>query len=421
MFDQTYEFGPFRLLASRHALLRDGRAVRLGSRALEILLLLVENAGDLVGKEALLQRVWPDTIVEEGALRTHIGALRKALGDGQEEARYILNVTGRGYRFVAPVTMVPLTAAAEAETETAYSAPLAQHNLPARLNRMIGRDEVVPAVRQQVTQRRFVTIVGPGGIGKTTVALAVAEGLVESFAGGVRFVDLSAVSDPMHVPNALGSALEISVVVENPLPGLIDFLRRRQMLLVLDNCEHVIDAVARLAEAILRRAPDIALLATSREPIRAEGERIYRLAPMAVPPAGTGLAVAEALRYPAIELFAERALSGLGGSELTDGDAALIAETCRRLDGIPLAIELVAARVDQLGLRGLAAMLDDHFLVSTQGRRTSIARHRTLGDLMGWSFALLSPIEQTVLLRLSVFRGRFTLKGAVAVASDDGA
>ena len=225
---------------------------------------------------------------------------------------------------------------------------------------------------------------------------------------------------PQLIAFAIASVLEFSVAAANPEASLAAFLSDKRMLLVLDNCEHVVDAVAPLLETILRRAPAVCCLVTSREALRAEGEWVYRLRPIETPPETDTLTAAEALRFGAVQLFVERASESLDGFALSDADAPVVAGICRRLDGLPLAIELAAARIDMFGLRGLAAVLNDHFLLHSRGHRTAQPRQQSLLGALEWSYRLLSPVEQTILHRLAVFRGDFTLEAATEVAAGDG-
>jgi predicted ATPase len=234
---------------------------------------------------------------------------------------------------------------------------------------------------------------------------------------GVWLIDLAPLADPRLVPSALASVLGLEIRSDNPLPGLVALLRDRQMLLVLDNCEHVIEAAAALAAGVLRGAAGVHILATSREPLRAEGERVYRLSPLANPPASARLTAAKALGFPAVQLFVEPAAANLGDFQLSDADAPIVAEICRKLDGLPLAIEFAAARVDAFGVRGLAAHLDERLRLLTSGRRTAVPRHRTLSAALDWSYQLLTGPEQRV-FRLAIFAGGFTLHPAGAVAAD---
>lgn len=407
--EESYAFGPYTLLSRRRVLMDGNHPVHLGSRAVDILLALVERAGDVVGKDELVSRAWPDTHVEESNLRVHIAALRKALGDGQSGVRYLVNVPGRGYSFVAPVT--PAITAGERPAPP----PGRTRHLPARLVRTIGRADVVAALAERLPDRRFVSVVGPGGIGKTTVALAVADLLDERYADPARFVDLSTVADARALPATVAAALGLPLRPGDPASSLVDGLRDRQMLILLDNCEHVLDEAAAFAEAVLRAAPGVHLLVTSREPLRAEGEWVHRLAPLDAPPAGAPLDARGALGYAAVELFIERAAARLDGFSLSDDDAEIVGDICRRLDGIPLAIEFAAGTVDAFGVRELAQRLHDRFAILTRGRRTALPRHQTLRATLDWSYGILSAGEQTALRRLSVFRGRFTIEAATAV------
>jgi DNA-binding winged helix-turn-helix (wHTH) protein len=314
--ERTISFGPFCLLPAQQLLLEGEAPVRLGSRAFDILTALVESPGELVSKNDLIARIWPNTFVDENTLRVHVAGLRRALGDGQPGRRYLANVPGRGYRFVAPVSLSD-----PERPRVQRSAVAAQtHNLPVLQSRAVGRAEVIGTLLDQLPKRRFITIVGGGGIGKTTVALAVAEAFLPLYEDGVRFVDLAPVNDPQFVPKALGTALGLTVHTEDAVSRLSDFVRNKRMLVVLDSCEHVVEAAAVLAEQLLAGAPGVHILATSREPLRAEGERIHRLPPLDSPGASTGITAAEALAFPAVRLFVERAAAILDGFELSDGD-----------------------------------------------------------------------------------------------------
>ena len=413
--ERIASFGPFRLLSAQQLLLEEETPVRLGSRAFEILSTLVERPGELVSKAELTARVWPDTFVDENTLRVHVSGLRKALGDGQPGRRYLANVPGRGYRFVAPVDIF----APEASPVYEKTAVGRDHNLPVSQSRVVGRAEVIGALLGQLPKRRFVTIVGAGGIGKTTVALALAEALLPAYEDGVRLVDLAPVNDPQHVTNALGTTLGITVHSEDATPLLIDFLRDKRMLVVLDSCEHVIETTAALAERLLAEAPGVHILATSREPLRADGERVSRLSPLESPTVASDLTAAEALAFPAVQLFVERAAAVMDGFELGDTDAPIVADICHKLGGVALAIELAAARVDAFGIRQLSVLLDDRFRILKRGKRTAQPRHQSLAATLDWSYEFLPESERVVLRRLAVFAGAFTLESAIAVAGDD--
>src|SRR5258705_148823 len=252
-------FGPFLLLAERRLLLEGDRPVRLGSRAFDILGALVERAGEGVGKERLPGRAWPQIHVEESNLKIQMSALRRALGDGHGGHRYIATVPGRGYSFVAPVRREKPSGAPLAPTDA--TAPV--HNLPFAATRMIGREESEAILASQLSRQRLVTIVGPGGICKTTVGLAVAERMIGAYEQGVRLVDLGPLHDARLVPSAVATVLGLHVRTEDPFSGLIAALTANRMLLLLDNCEHLIDATADLVAAILSGVAGVTILATS--------------------------------------------------------------------------------------------------------------------------------------------------------------
>ncbi len=408
-------FGPFRLFAAERFLEKDGAPLHLGGRALDILIVLLERAGEVVTKRDLVARVWPDVVVDEGSLRVNVAALRKALGDGQSGARYVSNVPGRGYCFVAP------SSRSRAPQLRAMHRAVSDkpHKLPARPLRMVGRDEIVRTVSAQLTIDRFVTILGPGGIGKTTVAVSVGHALLTEFEGAVCFIDLGSLYDPLFVSSVLALALGLPVQSNDPIPSLVTFLRDKRVLLILDGCEHVIETAAVVAERLFEEAPGVHILATSRESLRVNGESVRRLLPLESPPADPGLTAGEALVFPAAQLFVERVIASGHRFELSDADAPIVAEICRRLDGIPLAIELAAGRVDAHGIRGTAALLDNRFRLLWRGRRTALPRHQTLSAMLDWSYNLLPEFERTILRRLSVFVGIFTLEAAQRIAAAD--
>ena len=409
----TVSFGPFSLRS--RLLEKDGVPVKLGSRAMDILRLLVSRAGEVVPKNEILGYAWSGLSVEEINLRVNVAELRKALGDGKDGTRYITNLPGRGYCFVAPVrhgrraeAPVPMSQAPE------RAAPPA---LPHRLDRMIGRDEVVAELGPRLLRDRFVTLRGPGGIGKTTIATALAHEMCDTFDGNVHFLEFGPLKDAALVSSTVAAALGLVVHHNDPSGGILNFLRGRRLLLVLDSCEHVIDEVARLAEDIYREAPGVAILATSRESLLVEGEKIFDLVPLPGPPQDARLSAGEVLNYPAARLFVDRAVAAGHRDDLTEEDAEVLVRICGKLDGIALAIELAAARVGLYGLREMAALLDSHPQLEWRGRRTAPLRQQTLGATLDWSFGLIGESERIVFQRLAVFAGHFTLKGAIAVAA----
>lgn len=413
-------FGPFRYDPVFRVISDGGGPVRVGSRALHILGVLLEQPGRLYSRDELVARVWRDTVVEETSLRVHISALRKLLGDGMDGARYIANVPGRGYAFVGETKRLTDPGASAAAIEPATPELAAwppRLPAPTRLTRPIGREHAIAQIGELLVRERLVSIVGAGGMGKTTVALAVADELSRSYADGVCLVDLSHLSDPALVAAELGRTQGLILSPGDSSAVLEAALRSRQLLFVLDNCEHVIDAAAALVNRLMRACPGLHFLATSREPLDVEAEWVFKLSPLALPAPDELLDLQDLLAYPAIQLFAERAHAKCDAFELTDAHAATVRQLCGFLDGIPLAIELAAARVESLGVLGLLQRLEDAFELLTRGRRTALSRHRTLQAVMDWSYDLLSDSERLVLQRLSVFRGAFDLDGAVAIAA----
>src|SRR5712671_555124 len=407
-------FGPFRLSPAERLLEKDGVRVRLGSRALDILIALVERPAEVVSKKELIAKVWPDLVVDEGSLRFHILALRKALGQGRSGISYVTNVSGRGYCFVAPISRV-------ASPPVLLSNSLADSpvGLPPSPIRMVGRGETVQLISEELIARRFLTIVGPGGIGKTTVANAVSRTMLAAFDGAVHYVDFGPLGTPSLVPNIVASTVGLPGNFDDPLDALSAFLRDRRMLLVFDSCEHLIEVIAPLAERIFREAPGVHILVTSREPLQVEGEQVHRLDPLAFSPDDESLTAASALTFPAIQLFVERAAAHGCGFELNDADAPIVGKVCRRLDGIALALELAAGRVGAYGIKGIASLLDGPSRLLWHGRRTASPRHQTLSAMLDWSYNLLDASERATLCGLSVFVGAFSLEAAQFVVAED--
>lgn len=406
-------FGPFRIVRSRRVLLEGTRQVRLSSRAFDVLLALVDRAGTVIDKRDLIASVWPNTVVEETNLRVHIKALRRALGESETEGGYILNVPGRGYSFTGTL----ITETGQPPPLEASEAGPTRATLPAPLTRMVGRETTLATLVQLVPEHRLVTLVGLGGVGKSTLALEVAARLGDSYTDGTHFVHLAGATNAPLVAAAIATEIGLTLSARAPAASLVAFLKRKRMLLVLDNCEHVISAVAELAESLLRGTERLSILATSREPLGAEGEWQSRLQPLPIPPLESTMTAAQARTYGAVELFVERAATRGYDFALTDANAPMLCDICRRLDGIPLALELVAARLDLLGVQELLARLNDRFLLSAGGRRTAAPRHQTLRAALEWSHELLTDSERVVLRRLAIFKGAFTVDSAVAVTA----
>jgi len=411
-------FGPFRLLPAPLSLRRGDEEVRLGRRALDLLQALLARPGEILSRSELEACVWPRSIVEDSSLRVHVAALRRALGDGVDGARYIANVPGRGYSFVGVVAQLKADTPAPPPGLHAAAPPPRIDNLPTSLNRLIGRDAVVALLTAELQTRRLASIVGHGGIGKTALALEVAARAGTHYPDGVCFVDLAPVTAAAHVPEVVAAALGLALPPERNQEELELWLRPRRLLLVMDNCEHLLDTVAVLVERVLQRAPGIDVLATSREPLDAQGEWVHRLQPLEAPPDGVPLDHEGVLAFSAVQLLAERAAASLDSFAIDAANAHMAAALCRRLDGVPLAIEFAASRIGLLGLQGVCVQLDDRLRLLGSGRRTALPRHRTLRALLDWSYLLLSEPQQKVLRRCGVFKAAFTLDAACAVAAD---
>jgi predicted ATPase/DNA-binding winged helix-turn-helix (wHTH) protein len=407
----VYSFGTFRLFPRTGVLQDHGRDVRLGSRAMGLLTALVERGGEVAVSDELLARVWPTTTVDEQNLRVQIAGLRKTLADGHGDERFIATVAGRGYRFVAPVTAETLAESHEGNRAASRG------NLPAALSRLFGRGEVIDDLSRRLAEERLVTVVGPGGVGKTSVAIAVAHKVA---GGSAWFADLAPVSDPELVATALLETFGLAAMPQNLLPALARRLDGQNVLLVLDNCEHLAEACAAIAEALLGAIKGLRVLATSREILRAAGERVIRLPALETP--GSDTSLVSASNYSAVQLFVHRAASSEDRFSLTADTLSPVIDICRRLDGMPLALELAAAAVSILGVRGVAERLREHLELPGRGRRTAAARQASLRATLEWSYRLLSRTEQRALRRLAVFQGAFSLESAAAVAgpSDTG-
>lgn len=408
----TYVFPPFRLVPSRRLVLRDELPVKLGGRAFDLLLALIERRERTVAKAELFDIVWPNLVVEENNLQVQVGALRKLLGHPA-----LATIPGRGYRFTLAVSTEG--DGAESEQDVSGPSPAARAvptNLPAWLPPLIGRDEALEALLALLDRHTWVTVTGPAGIGKTRLARAAARQWLPQAPGGVWWVDLAPVVDPGLVPNAVALATgAIAGAHGDILRAIVDALANQASLLVLDNAEHLLDAVAALLARLRPLCPGLRLLLTSQEVLHAADEQVFRLEALSLPARHT---LEAACASGAVALFATRAKAAAREFELnadTLGDAI---EICSRLDGIPLAIELAAARVGVLGVRGVRARLDNRFQLLRSGDRTALRRHRTLREAVDWSYRLLSDDEKAVFRRLGVLVGSFTLEAALAISED---
>src|SRR5438105_4126049 len=337
------EFGRFRVLPHRRELLVEGRPLELGGRAFDVLLALIEASRAVVSKDALMHRVWPDRIIEENSLQAQISALRRAFANDRDLIR---TIAGRGYQLTGQIRTVSARPNAQASAGMPQPTPTPSRpptNLPEPVSELIGRDVELAEILDLSASHRLVTLAGAGGIGKTRLSLEVARRLLPQFADGVWAIELAPLSDPELVPVALATALGLDLASGTASPGSVaNALRSKQLMLVLDNCEHVVDAAAQMAEALLRANPGTRVIATSREPLRAEGEWVYPVPPLAVPTEGNPDSK-DLLRYGAVRLFVERARAAAPYFSPDARVAAAIGGICRRLDGIPLAIELAAA------------------------------------------------------------------------------
>ncbi|WP_053157877.1 winged helix-turn-helix domain-containing protein [Pseudomonas sp. Pf153] len=392
--ETTVVFGPFTFHPQQRLVTCKGRPLSLGGRALDILHVLAEHAGSYVDKQTLIARVWPDSVVEAINLRVHIAALRRAFRDTTGGCRYIRNDPRRGYCFVSsPVS------ASRSE----------RHNLPARLSPVLGRDRVLGQLLVDVPRHGLTTVIGPGGVGKTTVVLRAAELLLGYFHDGVWLVDLDALVDPGQVRAHVAQTLGLEPDALTLQPGSC------RMLLVLDGCDRLLDACRELILALRTTAPEVSVLVTSRECLDLADEYVVQL---------PGLAVAEDLEpqqallaCPAVQLLIDRVSARQHGFKPNDRERATLAQVCQRLDGLPLALELAAVQVGVLGVAGVLEQLDDGLALLSHGRRTALARHRSLEASLDWSFERLGAAGQTVLSRLAVFEGPFSLDAAMAVIS----
>ena len=406
--DDAICFGSFVLIPQHHQLLKNGEPVPLGSRAMLLLIAMATRPGVLLEKAELLTLVWPKVVVEECNLRAQVLTLRRALAD-DTDYECIVTVPGRGYRFVAPIS-APV-AAPDPEPVQTLASPAPQGTM----RRMFGRDPLLGVLQAQLERCRFITITGHAGTGKTTVALALGKRMQGQYQQGVRFIDLAPVGRGQLVHAVIADALGIDSTPDDPLEVIAKSLAGSQALLILDNCEHVLEETATAIEAILNNAPQCSVLVTSREPLHAEGEFVHDLSPLEFPTDEVDLSTEQALTYPAIELLVERIAAHDLGFVFTDKDVQPAIDICRKLDGNALAIEIAAARVRAFGISHLVEMLDGSFRLQMTGRRTALPRHRTLSAALDWTYAMLSDSEQAMLRQLSVFTGLFTLHAVNAV------
>src|SRR3989440_2270089 len=401
----TIEFGRFKVVRHRRELLADGRPVELGGRAFDTLIALIDARGTVVGQDELMSRVWPDRVVEENNLAAQISVLRKVLG---ADRHLIRTVAGRGYQFTGEIC----------DDETVVTPAARLTNLPSYLPELIGRETSLGTLVDLITAHRFVTLTGAGGVGKTRLALEAARQLLPHFSDGAWLVELGPLADPALVPGAVAAAVDAPLSA-GPVTAdrVAAALRAKHALIVLDNCEHVIQAAASMGEALVAGGARVRVLATSREPLRVIEEHIYRVPGLDVPAEDT-LDAEEVSRHGAVRLFDVRAHTAGPGDVADPRRAGTVATICRRLDGIPLAIELAAGCVPAFGVDGIAARLGDRFHLLTAGRRTALPHQQTLRATLDWSYELLSEPERITLRRLAIFAGSFSLEAATAIVAN---
>jgi predicted ATPase len=326
-----------------------------------------------------MTEVWPDVVVEENNLQVQVSALRKALGAAGPGRKYLVTVAGRGYRFVAPVERTNGAFRARLEPSRADpSAIQATSNLPQRVTALIGRQAELSEIKTRLASNRLVTLSGAGGVGKTRLAVEAGNSLLKEYADGVWFVELAPISNAELVASVIADTAGASAGAPDfGHQALAAALRHKQLLLIIDNCEHVIGEVARVVEALMQKCPRLSVLATSRERLAIPGERVIRVPSLPTPKSGAIATADEARGYAAVQLFAERA-NALGlAFALTDGNAGIVSSICRRLDGIPLAVELAVPRLNVMSIEQLERRIDERFNLLTAGTRTALPRQQT--------------------------------------------
>jgi len=405
-YGEAVSFGPFTLFPAERRLERSGSFVQLGSRALDILIALIQHAGQVVDRRMLMSRAWRNIVVDESNLRVNIAGLRKALGDGEDGVRYVKNVPGIGYCFVGQLTRERIVA----ESSFQFAAPGAA--CPQ------GRDEVLRTLASDLRRHRLISIVGPGGIGKTTVAIALAKRLSGVFPSEIHVADLSEVAHGDTVALTLARLLGLGDLHHIPVTCIANYLSTRRALIILDNCEHVIDEVTSLTTQILAVSSATYFVLTSREALRVRYEHVCRLSALEVPPGPEVISIEHAHTYPAVQVFIQRALEAGARFPQTSKSYAAISEICRELEGVALAIELAAARVATFGLAGTMTLLGTRSRLQWQGCRNAPARHRNLAASIGWSYALLSEQEKSAFRQLSSFEQPATLDAILAAVTN---
>lgn len=403
-------FGAFRLYPDERRLLCQDETVDIGSRAFDVLLLLLSRPGQTITHREFREAVWPQAVVEDVNLRVQITALRKILAKGLTDAHGVRSISGRGYCFFGPVSIDRSAVEVKSETGKRTTYPVAEHARSDDACALIGRQADIRAVSQLLMEKKVVSIVGPGGIGKTALAFVVMRTLLVSRPLTAASIELSPLNNGDHVASTVAAALGLLPGASSLVESIIEHLRKSPHLLLIDCCEHVIDAVASLVQTLNRSVDNLTILTTSREPLRIHDEWVYRIQPLEVPALSESKAADGAIRYSAVKLFSERAMSSQTNDfQLTDDNVQAICHICRSLDGLPLAIELAASQVHVFGVDGILNALDNRLDLLTRGQRTALPRHQTLRAAIDWSYDTLTPTEQRVLRRVALFKGIFTI------------
>lgn len=409
---KIYEMGPLRLDAEALVLTEAGTPLALGARGVAVLSALVSRANEYVTKATIMDVAWPGLVVEEGNLAVQISLIRRALSLVPGGDRWIETLARRGYRFVGPAVEIASLSGPPSASDRAST------NLPQLLQSFVGRERELAEIKQLLPRTHLLTLTGTGGIGKTRLALQAAAEVRDAYRDGVWFVDLAPLADPALVPSALAQVLRVDESGRHPITSVLcGHLRTQEVLLVLDNCEHVLNACAGLAEALLRETTRVAIIATSREPLRIGAERTYALGALPLPDPNADAQIIA--RSDAVQLFLERARQHRPGFDLQEQGASAVAEICVRLDGVPLALELAAARVAVLPVEQIVLLLHQRFRLLAGGSRSGLARHRTLRAMVDWSYELLDEAEKRLFARLSVFTGGWTLGAAETVGAGE--
>lgn len=408
----VYGIGPFRLDPAAGVVTLEGETVALGARGVAVLSALVQRADKYVAKADILDVAWPGLVVEESNISVQIAAIRRVLATAPGGERWVETLARRGYRFVGPVVV-------HGDSSSQDAGRTVRSNLPTPVSLFFGRERELVEIKRLLIGSRLLTLVGVGGIGKTRIALQTAGEVMDAYRDGVWLADLAPLIDSALVPGVVAQVLGLREAAGTPLlKTLCDGVKNRQMLLLLDNCEHLLDGCAALADALLGSAGELSIIATSREPLRVAGEQTYALPPLCLP---DPVANAQVMgRSEAVQLFVERARKQQANFALTPARAPAIAQLCIRLDGIPLALELAAARIRSLSVEQINARLDDRFGLLNSGMRTALPRQQTLRASLDWSYDLLLPTEKALLCRASVFAGGWTVEAAEQVCVGEG-